>query len=46
MIELWLAGIVTIFFCALMIVLEHWGDIQKWRDKRLQEKINRRKIII
>jgi hypothetical protein len=29
-----------------MLVLEHWGDIRKWRDERWKRKCERRKIII
>jgi hypothetical protein len=39
-------GLVTILAIILMLVVESWDDIQKWRDKRWEEKCKRRKIII
>jgi hypothetical protein len=39
-------GLITLFAIAGMLLLENWGDIQRWRDRKWEEKCNRRKFII
>jgi hypothetical protein len=45
-ISLPVCALITITAIILMVVLESWGDIQKWRQKRWEEKCKRRKIIV
>ena len=44
--ELLIGGMITVLALAGMLVLENWADIKRSRDRKWEEKINRRKIIV